>query len=75
MLIFSRSSYILDSLRWGQNLDLLIVGFWGHGVVLNGERYLCPITAKSAQLRETAVALSDVLEAVGISLPKIWALF
>ncbi|MDO4570761.1 MAG: caspase family protein, partial [Planctomycetia bacterium] len=56
---------ILGSLRWDQNLDLLVVGFWGHGVVLNGERYLCPMSAKSEQIKETAVALSDVLEAVG----------
>ncbi|MDO4569777.1 MAG: formylglycine-generating enzyme family protein, partial [Planctomycetia bacterium] len=56
---------ILGSLKWEHELDLLIVGFWGHGVVVNNERYLCPIVADPKRINETAVALSDVLETVG----------
>ncbi|MDO4571224.1 MAG: caspase family protein, partial [Planctomycetia bacterium] len=55
---------VLDTIRWTEEVELLILGFWGHGVVLNGERYICPITTQIDNIEGTAVPLSKILETV-----------
>ena len=58
------SSYIedaLDDLKQERNLDLLVVGFWGHGFSDSpGTRYLCGIETKEDDLERTAVSLQLV---------------
>jgi hypothetical protein len=43
-----------------QDLDLFIFGFWGHGVVRNGQRYLCPLNVMPDAVEEDGVPF-DVL--------------
>ena len=43
-----------------QELDLFIFGFWGHGVVRNGRRYLCPLNVMPDAVEEDGVPF-DVL--------------
>ena len=58
------SSYIeraLDGLRQERDLDLLIVGFWGHGFAPDrGKRYLCGVETSENDLKRTAVPLEVV---------------
>lgn len=59
--LYAFSSYIedaLNDLQQERNLDLLVVGFWGHGFSDSpGTRYLCGIETKEDDLRRTAVSL------------------
>ncbi|MDD3587310.1 MAG: SUMF1/EgtB/PvdO family nonheme iron enzyme [Thermoguttaceae bacterium] len=43
------------------NLDLLIVGFWGHGFTgPDGKRYLCAVDTLESELAKTAVSLESL---------------
>lgn len=44
-----------------QELDLFIFGFWGHGVVRNGQRYLCPLNAMSDSIEDDGVPFDDLM--------------
>ena len=44
--------------------DLLIVGFSGHGVQLDGKSYLCPVDARLDKLSSTSISLDSVYERV-----------
>ncbi|MDO4571023.1 MAG: caspase family protein [Planctomycetia bacterium] len=44
----------------GEDLDLLIFGFWGHGVWKDGTRYLCPMNQRPGQIERFGVSLDDV---------------
>jgi len=43
-----------------RELELLVVGFWGHGFVSEGKRYLCGIDTEEDDLIGTAVSLEVV---------------
>lgn len=62
----ANSSYIgyaLDNLKEEVDLDLLIVGFWGHGFTSGpGRRYLCGVETIETDLVRTAVSLNIVQE-------------
>ena len=49
----------LDNLA-NQDLDLFVFGFWGHGVVRNGKRYLCPLDVSPDDVEQLGVPF-DVL--------------
>ncbi|MDO4569625.1 MAG: SUMF1/EgtB/PvdO family nonheme iron enzyme [Planctomycetia bacterium] len=60
---------ILSAFDWSEALgvlDLLIVGFWGHGSIdeRTKKRYLCPIDAEMGDLPGTAVSLDQIKEAI-----------
>ena len=44
-----------------QNLDLLIFGFWGHGVVRNGLRYLCPLDVMPEAVEQLGVSFDELM--------------
>lgn len=48
-----------------KNLDFLLLGFWGHGVYENGERYLCPMDADEKFLPDLGFPMSRIIELVG----------
>ena len=50
----------LDNLA-NQNLDLFIFGFWGHGVVRNGKRYLCPLDVSPDEVEQLGVPFDDLM--------------
>ncbi|MDO4571338.1 MAG: caspase family protein, partial [Planctomycetia bacterium] len=55
---------ILERLEWSESLDLLIVGFWGHGVWRGKKRYLCPRGTRLERIEDTALTLEDLRDAV-----------
>ena len=50
----------LDNLA-NQNLDLFIFGFWGHGVVRNGKRYLCPLDVSPDDVELLGIPFDDLI--------------
>ncbi|MDO4570072.1 MAG: SUMF1/EgtB/PvdO family nonheme iron enzyme [Planctomycetia bacterium] len=50
--------------KWSEPLDLLLVGFWGHGVWREGKRYLCPIATDVEHMKETALTLAELRDAI-----------
>lgn len=45
--------------------DLVIVGFSGHGVQLDGKSYICPVDARLDKLPATLVPLDDIYQRLG----------
>ncbi len=43
-----------------QELDLLIFGFWGHGLFRNGQRYFCPMDAIGEDIEELGLSFNDL---------------
>ena len=62
--LLAQSRYIenkLNDLKEERDLDLLIVGFWGHGFAPQaGQRYLCAVETIENDLERTAVSLEVV---------------
>ena len=53
--------YALNDIQKERDLDLLIVGFWGHGFApRSGQRYLCGVETSEDDLERTAVSLDLV---------------
>ncbi|MBR5710785.1 MAG: SUMF1/EgtB/PvdO family nonheme iron enzyme [Thermoguttaceae bacterium] len=44
-----------------QELDLFIFGFWGHGVVRNGKRYLCPLDVMPSAVEKLGVPFDELM--------------
>ena len=51
----------LDNLA-NQDLDLFIFGFWGHGVVRSGKRYLCPLDVSPDAVEQLGVPFDDLMD-------------
>lgn len=49
-----------DLIKQGDNLDLFIFGFWGHGMFRNGQRYLCPQTVMDEDITEEGLSFDDL---------------
>ena len=47
--------------------DLVIVGFSGHGLELEGKSYICPADAKKGNLAETIISLDSIYAQLGKS--------
>ncbi|MBR6435566.1 MAG: leucine-rich repeat protein, partial [Thermoguttaceae bacterium] len=45
-----------------QELDLFIFGFWGHGLVRNGKRYLCPLDVMGSRAEYQGLPFDQVQE-------------
>ena len=57
----------------GQDLDLLIIGFWGHSLPRNGQRYLCPIDANSEGIEELGLSFDSLQRLLSnIRAKNIW---
>ncbi|MDO4568861.1 MAG: SUMF1/EgtB/PvdO family nonheme iron enzyme [Planctomycetia bacterium] len=55
---------ILRCSEWKEALDLLIVGFWGHGVWRDGKRYLCPMGTMLEHVESLALSLQELRDAI-----------
>ena len=51
----------LDNLA-NQDLDLFIFGFWGHGVVRSGKRYLCPLDVSPDEVEQLGVPFDNLMD-------------
>ena len=49
----------------GENLDLLIFGFWGHGIWSAGNRYLCPMNQREDRLQDLGLSLETIKTRLG----------
>ncbi|MDO4570031.1 MAG: SUMF1/EgtB/PvdO family nonheme iron enzyme [Planctomycetia bacterium] len=55
---------ILECLTWAEPLDLLVVGFWGHGAWYEGKRYLCLTGTRPNSMSDTAISLEEIRDAI-----------
>ena len=51
----------LDNLA-NQELDLFIFGFWGHGLIRNGKRYLCPLDVMANRVENQGLPFDELQE-------------
>ena len=49
-----------DLIKQGDNYDLFIFGFWGHGLICNGQRYLCPQTVMDEEVSDSGLSFDDL---------------
>ena len=49
----------------GTDLDLLLFGFWGHGVWSDSARLLCPINQRETELERWGVPLEVIKDRLG----------
>ncbi len=53
-------SHFEEIIESNPNLDLLIFGFWGHGVFLEQQLYLCPTSASRNRIQQEALSMDRV---------------
>ncbi|MDO4570804.1 MAG: caspase family protein, partial [Planctomycetia bacterium] len=54
-------------------IDLLIFGFFGHGVIHNGKRYLCPSSTRIEEIETNALSLDELKDCLKeMNAKNIW---
>lgn len=44
----------------GQDLDLFLFGFWGHGLLEDGTRYLCPMAQRGKNVAKYGISMDEI---------------